>query len=326
MFHRRRAARTEKPITEVRVMLAQAPSRNHSGSRHLSNLGDIALFGPLLMATRGRGPSKGQRCRGDWMTNVECALGKWGKKTLNSKCKKCKEWRCKDHCKCKYEGRLSGHKQGRSSLAARRVQGVQDYAGPAAQDSDDSDSDASAASEAPQPRAQARAQMPPLSCEAWTDMGWVSRALEDMRTTPTVVMATYSYDLFRFQAMLLSRLEQRANKPFECYVLLDREQLLKGPCQRMQSCTNALLKAGAEIRLGDGKVDGRGNMHLKTLIIGGKIVYHGTGNFTENSGYGWNHMVRITGPPAAVLARGVRDCWKDRRTAIYCFKSKSQHS
>lgn len=152
-------------------------------------------------------PSNGRRCEGDLRTGADCELKKDGsgeKCTLNSACDKCREWRCKTHCRCGRQGTATGRSAARSRSRPQAKAKAKPQARPAQ----------------PQEVVALRPRGRPasLATDVFDDGSWRARLLEDISGASSVLVASYTYDDPDFQAAFLKRLRGRAGFSLELMV------------------------------------------------------------------------------------------------------------
>ena len=146
-------------------------------------------------------------------SHLKCRLARDGSKNaicLNKACKRCREWRCRSHCRCGREGTATGRAAARPCAAAA----VQ-RAG------------AKAAPRPPQLAVEALATNPvgrpaTTSADVFADNSWRQGALEEVAKASKVLLASLSYDDPAFQEVFLKRLRGRA--PFSLEVCVDAER------------------------------------------------------------------------------------------------------
>ena len=165
--------------------------------------------------------SKGRRCKGDLHTGARCKRKKDGSgeaATLNSACSRCREWRCRAHCRCGRQGSATGRHAPRPGLQPRAKAKARPAPAPA--------SAPASANEVAVPRPVGRPAA--LSTEVFMDNSWRARLLADLDTASSVLLASYLYDDPELQAVFLRRLRGRA--PFSLDLLVDSSMFEARTC------------------------------------------------------------------------------------------------
>ena len=140
---------------------------------------------------------------------------------------------------------------------------------------------------------------------------WWDDMIGALREARSVLIATYTYDDMETTQVLLSRLKSRA--PFECRIVVDRKVAEANSTRFQRSRLKLLQEHHARIALADGHdatgVFGPqargGSMHMKAVVIDGRIAYAGSANLTRQSRINKEVMFRITGPSVSELAQAI---------------------
>ena len=241
-----------------------------------------------------RGQGKNKECKGCLVTGVKCTKSRRppGYRIQMSKpCSKCKEWRCRGHCRCARRGHVSGRQ-------ASRGHGVGGGA-------------SAPAMQLPKLRlptlpAPAAARGPTGKIDKVDVLEGFGGAIGELDAAKTVIIASYTYDADKLHLKLMKGL--RAEK-LMVEVLVDGEQARRGKSRTMMAKLKELSGAGAVVRLCKGRRHGgyHGSYHHKALIMDGQadghVAYVGSANFTEASHTNAETVLRLTGPSThAVLA------------------------
>ena len=133
------------------------------------------------------------------------------------------------------------------------------------------------------------------------------------RLLQRVVLFTYDYNATDFHTTLLRRLRSRGRSPFEVVLAVDAEKFKKN-----RPLLTQLVEKGAQVFRCEGEKDTArygpeayaGSLHMKALVIDGRIAYCGSANFTEASKKNLEMMIRIVGAP-------VRDILPARAGYLY---------
>ena len=132
------------------------------------------------------------------------------------------------------------------------------------------------------------------------DQSWRSRAVQEVRSaTSLVVVVTYMYDNEEFDTACKRFLKSGRGRT--CVVLVDRHRYDGTACTgREPKILKSLKEAGADVFVGTGRTgQGRlskhlGSMHVKDLLIDGKVAYSDSATFTEASTKNAERMMRFT--------------------------------
>ena len=215
---------------------------------------------------------------------------------ISRPCSKCKEWRCKTHCKCGRQGTACGRHAPRRTRAMEQAPTLAPVL----------------SAVLPVPR------MPKLAVETFAGQPWHSRAVHDItQASSSVLVASYMYDHPMVHKALLRQLGAIAG--FKCGVFVDKQQYQQSGSQRMGQMLRALRNAGADVFLCVGSNHQEkfgqpghiGSMHMKALLVDNTVVYHGSANFTWSSEKNFELVMRMVGPPVAGIVRAfqaLQDC------------------
>jgi len=242
-------------------------------------------------------PSNGHECEGVLGNGHHCRLSRDGAGNpilLNSRCKKCKEWRCRTHCRCGRENKLRGRERPRSKDPERPT-------GPAVE-----------------PRAAAKraavvqAAVPPvpapvgrpasLQVEVLPGATWWPRLLEDVAAASRVVVAVYLYDNTSLHELFLQKL--RGRRAFDLQVTVDKEGFEKRDAPRQRPKLLALKGAGAKVCVASGEGT-TGRLHCKAVVLDRRVAYTGSANLTEKSESNHELVCRLQGPPVQAVSEAV---------------------
>jgi len=152
-----------------------------------------------------------------------------------------------------------------------------------------------------------------LSVKTYSDAGWFSECLAEVRSASSVDVATFLFDDPEFTQVLLQRLKDRT--PFSCRVFVDAEGYEQRSSRYQRPRLEELRRNGAEVSLSRGydatglygKGAHKGLMHFKAIILDGKVAYAGGANVTKKARANREFMFRFTGHPVADIKKGVSD-------------------
>ena len=287
----------------------------------------------------------GAKCEGYFPSGRPCKASRSqpGQKVcIKGPCGKCRERRCKSHCRCGRQGTAIGRSAARPGqsfsssspdgappvLPIRSGQGVSSGgANPVvligsgeAASSDDANLGASSGSAEPVGPigfGKAASSGDAVAIPGWVQVlegdTWFASLTKDLRQASSVVLGSYSYDEPSVQAALEERLRSGA-----CLVevLIDKEYFAEGVARNQKSRLTTLCRLGAVVRLCSGRprsevfgksARGCGNFHKKLVVIDNPILYHGSANCTQNARVNGESVLRLTGHPAFCLTefRGI---------------------
>ena len=265
----------------------------------------------LLLLSLSRGASGFQSCHASsWLNCILSSFGSMGKSTyyicrawrgkectlslkypgepkrFSGKCKRCAEYRCRDHCKCARDKVLEGRERGRGKTSASSSSSV------AAAEPSTQESPTSPINFTPMGR--------PCSMSVQTyfsgqDESWLQAAVGDLFGAKEVLMCMYAFDDPDLHSALLAGVRPRYGMRLAIVVDADyRTHFENGRLKVLQS-HGARLYACKGLR-------NRGSMHMKLIIIDSKIAWSGSSNATKASRNNFEIMHRFVGPP-------VKDCW-----------------
>lgn len=193
----------------------------------------------------------------------------------------CREHRCRTHCWCARNGKLTGRNCGRRDRPQAKPL-AKPQAKPKAQ---------------PQPSPQPRPSLEDdLSVRVFTDGSWVQNAAREIAKARSVVVASYMIDSTQLSQALKT---QKAKPGSTCQIIVDRGEHENKTCRGQAPVLNELSAAGAEIYLCYGRhgTAKRGSMHAKCLVIDRRVAWWGSSNYTKNSNNSWELVTRGTGAP-----------------------------
>jgi hypothetical protein len=239
---------------------------------------------------------------------------------LSMPCSHCKLWRCAHHCDCNVPGkptygRRQGRRAGRSARASRGAStrvavatAEQDISAEATEPSHDASPIDALTSVA------VRGRPANLSVVVYgpEDPSWRQRAVKEVRSASSiVVVVTYMYDNEEFDKACKHFLKSGRGRT--CVVLVDRQMYDENACKgKEKKMLKGLKEAGADVFFGTGfKGQGRlsrhvGSMHLKDVLIDGRVAYSGSANCTEACAKNAERMFRFTGHPVDDMARSLQ--------------------
>ena len=224
-------------------------------------------------------------CEGVLSTGAKCKLSRASRNApiqMSKKCSKCKEWRCRAHCRCARQGQAHGRGASRGALGG---------AG--------SSSNGGQAARAPAVVNSTRVEV----------LEGIDAAVGELSTARSVVIATYVYDDAKLHKELLRKL---ASGAFSLELLVDAQQFSSTSSRAMKSSVQQLQRSGATVRLCRGRRRGRfhGSFHHKVMIIDERIAFVGSANYTSASRTNLETVLRLAGPCVqGILANVLRGRW-----------------
>ena len=237
---------------------------------------------PLLSSVIGR-PAlvmPACRCSGVLRTETPCKLSRAhsGKPIqIRGPCKKCKERRCRTHCRCGRKGLALGRESGRPVVrqVPRKAPAPPEHV-------------AVTSVAAPVGRPAN------LGCEVLGGSAWWRALVEETRYASEVVVASYMLDHVGLCAALQARLSGRS--AFSAVLLVDKASFEERRSFRQRSCLAALRALGAEVRLckGSGR---RGAFHVKAVVVDRRVCFTGSANLTTKSRDNVELHLRLVGSP-----------------------------
>ena len=228
-------------------------------------------------------------CLGVAGSAVKCNCARnGGAVSLRRKCAKCREQRCRSHCRCARDGQLLGRARARPGASAK------------AQAKAKAKAKAVAAPVRPLPPAAPVGRPSGVTADVLDVDDWFAGLLADVRGADEVMVASFTYDHKQLTDMFLHRLGGRA--PFTLCVLVDKEAFEQGTAPRERARLRALRDADAEIWMCRG-VRQRGRMHIKAVVVDRRIGYVGSANLTEKSLSNAELCFRTRGAPVAATLR-----------------------
>ena len=254
-------------------------------------------------------------CVGVFKTTLQCTLGKDGGRCQIKRCPKCKEKRCRTHCRCGRAGKAVGRR------APRRGADPKTRAQPKAR------ARAKPAS-LPLLQAQTSRPIPEAAAEAvfahlpvarglvhtLGDAAWFRPMLYETQKAVSWMCATLNFDDTDTATLLLRKL--KAPGSFECVIVVDEQSHLAGGARGQRALLRQLQTAGATIYLARGneqaarRLFGEGHhhpsMHKKAVVIDDRVAYSGGANVTRKSRCNGELMFRFEGPTVADIASEVR--------------------
>ena len=237
---------------------------------------------------------------------------------LSKACPYCNLWRCAEHCDCNVPGKPTygmrkGRKAGRSARASRSASArVVVETAEQSTSSEEADDVVDPIDALTSVAVRGRPANVSVVVYGPDDQSWRSRAVKEVRSaTSLVVVVTYMYDNEEFDAACKRFLKSGRGRT--CVVLVDRQMYDDNACKgREKKMLKSLKEAGADVFVGSGFTgQGRlgkhpGSMHVKDLVIDGKVAYSGSANFTEASTKNAERMFRFTGHPVDDIARSLQ--------------------
>ena len=234
---------------------------------------------------------------------------------MNKACPRCREWRCRKHCRCGRNTTVGGR------AAARGVRGDEAEAVPQAQ-----------AKAKAVPRAKAKAELrasarpeavslvpvsrPPgrpsgLSLDVFTDSSWMDAFLEELKQASSVQLASFIFDDPDCSAGLARRLKSAST--FSCDMVVDRSHFEGRTSVYQRPRLLELKKLGANVTLADGfdtsNLYGprgkKGIMHLKAVVLDGRVAFSGGCNMTRSSRGNRELTFRVTGPAVTPILQAI---------------------
>ena len=238
----------------------------------------------MVSVRRRAGKSKGRLCQGVYRSSRACALSRArpGKPICMSKaCRKCGEWRCRSHCKCKRDETLTGRNMAR---------GVGVKAASSGTSSSPSATSLSVAAPVGRPAA--------LDANLLDTETWYDQMIADISKGAEVELATYMYDNRRVHECLMARLRSRRSRPFVVNIYLDGEIQTSPhatPPKQQRSKVRELKDNGAKVYICKGK-GALGAFHCKGVIVDRRVLYTGSPNITTKSATNEEWAFRLVGP------------------------------
>ena len=222
-------------------------------------------------------------------TKAPCTLARNGSGNpacCRKRCPKCKEQRCRAHCKCGRGGKATGR------------------AGPRGYQGKGNGSNALLPIRKCAPARSARQVVEVLDQTTWQALA----AQQISKASSYVTLASTMYDSDVIHAALLRRL--RRQPACACTVLVDKQDHKNGVCKTQGAKLAALLGLGAKVLLGTGRKLPRrhgatghsGIMHRKALLVDGRVAFAGGANATNQQDKNQELVFRFEG---AV----VKDIW-----------------
>ena len=191
--------------------------------------------------------SKGRECCGVVHTRVKCARGKHGGPIkMNSPCSRCKEWRCKAHCRCQREKNAGA--EGRHAPRDRQPPQAKAKVQPKAQVK---------AKAAAAPRLAAAPQARPVASttEILPHAAWKDKLAQEVKVAEKVQMAVMIFD----DPVLFQALKTRlmTHSGFSCSLVVDRKHYLEGTSNYQAGRLRELQSLGAVVKVAAGHRSGR---------------------------------------------------------------------
>ena len=245
------------------------------------------------MVETNRSGSKHRECR--LISGRLCTLHTKQKgmpKTLLVPCKVCKEWRCKDHCKCGREGTATGRNRARNYGAALGARPRTRIVVPA-----------------PDPVPVVPVARPVADTNMRMDSAeWWRQVLAAVENAKHVELCSYMFDETALFKALLRRLSDESD--FQLNMCLDEEIFMKGETPKWQcSRTAKLQKKGAAVFLCSGM--GRlGSYHVKELVVDRRTLFTGSSNSTIKSHNNRERCYKMTGQ---VVSQALTDIASDKK-------------
>ena len=208
---------------------------------------------------------------------------------IRGPCAKCRERRCRTHCRCGRNATAKGREAARPVKRARVAGAV--------------------APQIPAPSAVSATapvgRPSSLAVEALDVADWWQCILDELREATRVFVATYVIDHAGLCAMLERRLSGRSE--FHLEVLIDQESLESRTSVHQRPRLDALRQAGAEVYLCRGHVP-RGSLHMKMLVLDRRVAFVGSANLTQKSLSNGELTLRVRGPVVSdFLAQGLAE-------------------
>ena len=178
-------------------------------------------------------------CKGVLHSGRQCTLSraKPGQPIcIRGPCDRCRESRCRTHCRCGRNGTAKGRQAGRPTSRASAT-----AASPSAVSSSATSAPASGLGLAPVGRPAA------LTYTLMTIHAWWEQLIEAVSGATEVYLATLVFDHSAFTAELLRRLKGRA--PFAVTLMVDKESFEKRDAPHQRPRLRELRSAGARVYL-----------------------------------------------------------------------------
>ena len=240
---------------------------------------------------------------------------------MSQACRFCHLWRCAAHCDCNVPGKPTygmrqGRRAGRSACDARggssRVVAETTQQHTTAEENEPPSSDASPIDALTSIAVRGRLANLSVAVYGPEDQSWRPRVVKEIRSASSLVaLATYMFDNEELDKACHHFLKSGRGRT--CVILVDRHMYDENACRgREKKMLRGLRDAGAKVFVGDGFTgQGRlskyvGSMHLKDLLIDGKVAYSGSANITEASTKNAERVFRFTGHPVDDIARSLQ--------------------
>ena len=165
-------------------------------------------------------PSKGRRCLGI-LRGAKCKRARGGTGeavTLNKACSRCREWRCREHCRCGRQGTATGRAAARCACQPQAKAAAKAQASPAQPEE----------VVVPKPLGRPAAQ----DTQVFSDNAWRAQVLEEIASASSVVVASFTFDDPALTEALLKRLRGRA--AFSLDVLVDSQTFEALTCRHQR--------------------------------------------------------------------------------------------
>lgn len=285
-----------------------------------------------VKSVKSKGTSCTPRPRDGPCTRALAKDRRGGPIVLSAPCPYCKLWRCADHCDCNVPGKPTygmrkGRKAGRSPADAKRVTRK---VVPAIEDEEVTGGGESGPFTAGSPvdglvSVKVPGRRPNLSVVVYgpEDRSWRALAIQHVRAAlKFVAVVTYMYDHEELDKAIKYFLTSGQGRT--CVILVDREMYDADACKgRERRMLKALSKyAGAHVYLGAGSTGSgrlskhKGSMHLKELLIDGRVAYSGSANSTEASAKNMERMFKFTGHPVDDIASSLHQYMKSDKVEL----------
>ena len=243
------------------------------------------------------GRSGKKLCKGEIHTDIPCTLSRVvedGPMQISGPCTRCRERRCKTHCRCGRSNNASGRSAGRP---AEKV--IQEKALPI--------------------------QTPPvivpppigrkskLDVQVFRDAGkFLDSLVDELESASSFHAASYVLDDLSLCHALLRKL-QRPSSQFTCNITVDHDIFHKDTSRYSRARLRELQRHGASVSLAKGfsgvSLYGAcafdGAMHVKAVILSHRVAYTGGSNLTKASRVNRELSFRMTGEPVAEIFAAV---------------------
>ena len=250
--------------------------------------------------------AKGRQCKQiDGCACTKARNGSGEPCVVNRACDKCREWRCKSHCRCGRLKLLKGRNQARPG-SRREAESTATEARAAVR--------AAAAPDAVPLVQIARpsGRPSPLSFDVFTDSSWMDAFLGELKKASSVQLASFIFDDPECSSGLARRLKA-SRSSFSCDMVVDKSHFESRTSVYQRPRLLELKTLGANVSLADGFDTSRlygprgkkGIMHLKAVVLDGRVAFTGGCNMTKSSRGNRELTFRVTGPPVKKILQAI---------------------